>query len=297
MSNITPYNEHYHKNLYSKYAEYKTTDTAKTNVKELDQPQQDLVSWALNHQFVNPKFKMKHFVTSGHMTPYNTLRQYLLELKTIEEACERFENDIKTQQIEIEIAGIRIQREEDILKKKEIELAKIKLEQHYLQNRRRVQQYYIEREQYTELIQDFLDSPQGKTADGRSLMEIFGTPEEDTYERQYWIVRLAKQASMDISSYGRISAGNLDAITQMPEDMIQDSLALAHEYSLRVDSLSNSLRGKVHQMLLENDPQYRENLALQSESSDKSLTSQETPNKNTNISNDDNQDLLDVYNS
>lgn len=297
MSNIAPYNSNYNSNLYSKYAEYKTADTTKTNTKELAEDQKNLISWALNHQFVNPKFKMKHFVTSGQMTPYNTLRQYLLELKTIEEACERFENDIEAQRLEIEIAGIRIEREEDVLKKKELELAKLKTEQQYIQNKRRVQQYYIEREQWTELIQDFLESPLGKTADGRSLMEIFGTPEEDSYERHYWIVRLAKQASMDISSYGRISAGNLDAITQMPEDMIQDSIALAHEYSLRVDSLSNSLRGKVHQMLLENDPQYRENLSLSDRSKEESITNQDTPPKKPNDLPTDNQDLLDVYNS
>lgn len=160
--NIAPYNASYNSDLYKKYKEYETSDTSKTDVSKLDEDQKGLVNWALNHQFVNPKFKMKHFVTSGQMTPYSTLRQWLLELKTIEEACERFENDINTQQLEIEIAKIRIEREEDILKKKELELAKLKLEQHYAQNRRRVQQYYIEREQFAELIQDYLDSPKEK---------------------------------------------------------------------------------------------------------------------------------------
>lgn len=125
-------------------------------------------------------------------------------------------------------------------------------------------------------------------------MDIFGTPEEDLYEREYWVVRLAKQASMDISSYGRISAGNLDAITQMPEDMQTDSIALAHEFSLRLDNVSEALRGQVHQMLLQSDEKYRENYS-QTESKQIGMGNTVVRERKSKDA-DDNQDLLDVYN-
>jgi len=265
--------------LFDKYKSYKSNDTAHTNTTKLDDSQRELVDKALNATFVNPKFKMQHFVTSGQLTPFSTLKQYIIELKTIEEACETFEHNLQKFTIEREILEIKFKREIDELVKKELELQLATNTHTQTQNKRRLQQYYIEREQYIQLIQEFLDSPSGKTENGRSLLDIFGTTEEDNYEREYWTIRLAKQAAMDISSYGRISAGNLDAITQLPDKLQITTLSLAHEYSLKIDTASTAIRSDVHNSLLENDSNYVKQLGqsrlanpLDTVSQDKSTT-------------------------
>ena len=243
-------------NLFVKYAQYKSNDTASTNVKELSEDEKELVSRALNATFINPKFKMRHFVSSGQLTPYNTVKQWMLELKSIEEACENFEHMLKKFEIEKEILELRIAREQDDIERRVYQLELEKSTLQYKQNRRRLQQHYIEREQYVELLQEYLEGPNGKTPDGKSWLDVLGTPEEDYYEKEYWTVRLAKQAAMDMAAYGRIGAGNMDAITQLGPDQQKDTIALAHEVSLRVESVSNTLRNEVHNTLLQHDQNY-----------------------------------------
>lgn len=236
-------------NLHEKYAAYKTQDKSSTDNKQLNSDQLSVLEMALNATWANPKFKMKHFVTSGQITPYSTLKQYMLELKTLEESFENFEYGINKLTLEVELLEITMKESKDPLKIKEAEIACLEKRHHLKQNRRRIHQLQIEREQYLELIKEFLEGPDGKTEDGRSLMEVFGTPEEDKYEKEYWTIRLARQAAMDISSYGTISAGNLDAIHQLPEDMCKQSIALAHHFSLANNNLSNELKSQVLESL------------------------------------------------
>lgn len=244
-------------NLFAKYADYANSDHLETDSKILSNGQKQIVEKALNCTFINPKFKMRHFVTSGQITPYSTVRQWLLELRNAEEQCENLEHGLKKMELEREIIELRIEREQDPIVKIELQLELEKNKHNYKQNKRRIQQHYIEREQYTELMEEYLDGPDGKTPDGRSWLEVFGTPEEDVYEKEYWTIRLAKQAAMDISAYGRISAGNLDAITQMSAEQQSETLALAHEFNMRVDNLSNLLKTNVYQELLKNDPNFK----------------------------------------
>ncbi len=244
-------------NLFAKYADYANGDHLETDSTVLSAGQKQIVEKALNSTFINPKFKMRHFVTSGQITPYSTVRQWLLELRNAEEQLENLEHGLKKAELEREIIELRIEKEQDPIVKIELQLELEKNKHNYKQNKRRVQQHYIEREQYTELMEEYLAGPNGKTPDGRSWLEIMGTPEEDIYEKEYWTVRLAKQAAMDISAYGRISAGNLDAITQMAAEQQSETLALAHEFNMRVDNLSNLLKSNVYQALLKNDPNFK----------------------------------------
>lgn len=254
MNDITKFES----NLFEKYKEFGSTDYSRTNNEKFSERQKELLHLALNMTIVNPKFKMENFVTNGKMTPYSTIKQYMLELKAIEEATENFEFGLKKSQIEIDVLKIKLEREPDPLQKLLYE-GEINLkEKDITQSKRRVKQLYIEREQYLELIEEFEADPANKTADGRSFLDIFETPEEDYYERQYWTVRLAKQAAMDLVSYGRVGHGNMDAITQMPKDLQNETLALAHQVSLKVEAASEFLRGESHKNLLELDREYRE---------------------------------------
>lgn len=253
MSQIQPYSE----DLYKKYAEYLTKDEAVSDVKKLSPEQKELVDLALNTSFLNPKFKMKHFVTSGQITPYSTVRQWLIELKTMEENCENFEHLLRKFELERKIATMRMERTTDELEKAEHQLALNKINFDESQAKRRLAQHYIEREQYIQLLFEYLDSPNGKTPEGKSWLSVFGDmDEENKWEAHYWTVRLAQQAAMDLTAYGRVGSGNMEAITQLPPELQEEAMAVTHEVSLRLESFSGAMREKIHHRLIETDPAY-----------------------------------------
>jgi hypothetical protein len=246
----------YESNLYEKYKDYVTKHEPITNQKELSQEDAKLVNMALNATFLNPKFKMKHFVSMGQITPFATVRQWVLELKTMEENCETMESMIRRLEIQEDIARLRIERETDPLNIRELQLELEKASYDRRANSRRLATHYIEREQYVELIKEYIEGPNGKTPEGKSWLDVLGTPEADYWEKHYWTVRLARQASMDVVAYGRISSGNMEAINELADDHRNECLALAHEMSLRLTSLSDSIRQHVHNELMINDPAY-----------------------------------------
>ena len=55
---------------------------------------------------------------------------------------------------------------------------------------------------------------------------------DELQERNYWITRMAKQASLDINTIGRISQGNMDSILMMPMEDVKQTLGLAIKYNL-----------------------------------------------------------------
>ena len=291
--------------LFAKYKEYSSTDEAMTAVKYLTEDQKKLVAHSLNLCFLNPKFKMKHFVTNGQMTPYSTIRQYLLELKAMEEATETFEYMLKKMELEKEGLIMRLEIEKDPIQRNLLQLELLRNEKEYKQNKRRLAQNYIEREQYLQLIEEFKAGPDAKTPDGKDwITEVFGNMEEENkWEEHYWVVRLAKQAAMDVVAYGRVGSGNMEAITQLPDGLREQSMALTHEVSLHLEALSNGLRQEVHEKLLASDPHYR---ALMSGKRPEDLNKIEfniehlTPIKeesSSNVNNTPDQDLVNVYNN
>ena len=284
--------------LFAKYKEYKSSDEAMTAVKYLTEDQKKLVAHSLNLCFLNPKFKMKHFVTNGQMTPYSTIRQYLLELKAMEEATETFEYMLKKMELEKEGLVLRLEIEKDPIQRNLLQLELLRNEKEYKQNKRRLAQNYIEREQYLQLIEEFKAGTDGKTPDGKDwITDVFGNMEEENkWEEHYWVVRLAKQAAMDIVAYGRVGSGNMEAITQLPDGLREQSMALTHEVSLHLEALNNGLRQDVHEKLLESDPYYK---ALMAGKRPEDLNKIEfNIEQLTPVSdNTPDQDLVNVYNN
>jgi hypothetical protein len=121
---------------------------------------------------------------------------------------------------------------------------------------RNLKDAYRERQNFIDLIKDFLESEDGKMPDGRSLMEIFSNQLlEDKYEKDYWSVRMAKQAMLDMISYGRVGTGNLDSILMMSPEQQQEVMTLASIYTVTIDKNINELMGRAatNQNLIESD--------------------------------------------
>lgn len=239
-------------NEQNRFADYrmeelKTVLSTKTDL--LNDEERNIVEFAVNKAWINPKFKMKYFQAEDQLTPFHKLRQLMLELRATEESIEGVEFVIKKLPTELEIVQIKKNRTSDDLEKKEWELKEIELKRDLDQAKRRVAHNYIERHMYLDLIKEFLESDQGKAADGTSLIEAFNTPQEDEYEKFYWTVRLGKQAAMDMLSYGNIGVGNMTAITVLPEEMQNEIYAIAHHYTLQMKQHQEKIKSEMAKKL------------------------------------------------
>ena len=57
---------------------------------------------------------------------------------------------------------------------------------------------------------------------------------QDVYENDYWIKRLANQAALELLTVGRIGVGNLEALMQMGESNFKKALVEATRISNEV---------------------------------------------------------------
>lgn len=216
-----------------------------TKVEFLRDDQKNVLEFALNRDWSVPKFKFRHFVGDAQITPFGKLKQFLVELKAREESIEELEYQISKHQLTIKIEQRRRDECVDDLQRDLHELELFKLEKDLKKFARRLDDAYKERQKFFDLLDEFNNSPEGKLPDGRYLIEVFGDEDiEEALESQYWTVRLAKQAAMDMIAYGRIGSGNMDSIAMLPQEQQAQILYSATDYSLRLENTTNVLRNE-----------------------------------------------------
>lgn len=226
------------------------TNYGKTQIRELHSDndhlrddQKEVLRYAINRDWNYSKFKMRHFIGDAQITPFAKIKQYLLELKTRQEVIEKMEYDVKKGDIELEILQYDVEKEEHPIKKKLIALEIEKKTTDMVRFKRHLDDAYIERKKFLDLIDEFNNSPEGKNSDGKLLVEAFGDENmEELYEMQYWTARLSKAAAMDLASTGKINGGNMDAISQLPLQQQAQILYYASDYSVRLEETTNMLR-------------------------------------------------------
>jgi hypothetical protein len=234
--------------MIDRYQQYKNnsfdsdpvSDTSMLSEKDID-----LIKYALNKEWTNPKFKLKWFVGEQQVTPFAKLRQWLLELRSKEEVLDAQVHDTKTMQLKIKKFKRIIENSTDDIQKEEAEMELVTIEFNLKRNLRRTNDGLLERQHLIDLINEFLESDESKLPDGRSIMDIMGTAEEDALEAHYWTMRLAKQAAMDIQAFGRIGVGNMEAICNLKEQHQSEVLVLAHKYALQLEVHQNVIRQEV----------------------------------------------------
>lgn len=247
MTDVVEYGKYKYENFFPK-------KKISTDVSLLPPKSQELIEFSYNNYWSTPKFKLKWFVGNAEFTPFHIVRQYLLELRAREDSIEMQEYELKKIEIELKIAERDRDAATDPLIKELLELDVKRKTNGVASTRTRVKDLYIERQFFLELVEEFLAGPNGKTPDGRPLTAVLGTEEEELYEQEYWTVRLARQAAMDLCAYGRIGNGNLDAIMQLGTKQREECLALAHTVNLAVEQQQVALRQEAAKSLqLTND--------------------------------------------
>lgn len=221
-----------------------------SDVSMLSENDKSLITTAMNKEWTNPKFKLRWFVGQTQITPFAKFRQWLLEIKAKEESIENMEYELA--KWENEIAKLERDRDRcsDPLDKRSYDIEIWNTTRNQTTSKRRLQDWYLERQQLVDLVNEFLASPEGKTADGRSYMDVLNTEEEDLYEAEYWTNRLGKQAACDMLFYGRINSGNMDAILSLPPQQQTETLSLAINYSTQLQQLQLELQQKAENKLV-----------------------------------------------
>ena len=204
-----------------------------------------VIEKALNKEWTNPKYKMKYFVGQAQITPFSKFRQWLLEIKSKEESIENMEYEMA--KFEIEVARFQRMADEayDDLDRRLAEVEKWNAERNLIMSKRRLQDWYLERQHLLDLLDEFSQSEEAIIPDGtgRTYWDIINTEEEDIHEEIYWTNRLAKQAATDMIFYGRIGTGNMDAILSVGSEQQAEILSLTMNYSTQLQSYNLQLQG------------------------------------------------------
>jgi len=207
-----------------------------------DEMGKKLLDIAEGVSFALPKYKADNFVGGAQITPYAKLKQWLLELRGREDIVEHLEYTVRKQELEIQIQEESKEFLTDPKRKQLVDLTIADMKIDLRKFQRNLKDAHIERQGFIDLIKDFLESDDAKLPDGGNLIDVIGNKElEHKYEHEYWTVRMAKQAMLDMVSYGRIGTGNLDSILMMSPDQQKDVLSLASSYTVFIDKNINQL--------------------------------------------------------
>ena len=212
-------------------------------VENLNDPMgEQLMRISENMSFALPKYKAYNFVGGAQITPYAKLKQWLLELRGREDAVEHLEYTVRKMELEIQMDEESKEFITDLKRKEMVDLTIADKQIDLRKFKRNLKDAYKERQSFIDLIKEFLESEDGNLPDGTKLIDIFGNPElEEKYEHEYWTVRMAKQAMLDMISYGRIGTGNLDSILMMEPEQQKQVLSLASAYTVSIDKNINQL--------------------------------------------------------
>jgi hypothetical protein len=195
-------------------------------------------------------FQATHFVAGSQITPWRMVRQALSELDTRHQAyhdvsislrksavkMKKFKYDLNnaTNETDLEIQQINIDDAEYDIKVWE----------------RKLEHAKFEIDLYLEIINRYVTD--------EKPIEYF-VEENLEEEESYWIMRMAKQASMDMIASGRIGVGNMDSIAMMPEEVQVKTLATTLQYVKRLNGGMKKIDSAVKKGLLANDkllPEY-----------------------------------------
>ena len=207
-----------------------------------DEMSKKLLDIAEGVSFALPKYKAENFVGGAQITPYAKLKQWLLELRGREDIVEHLEYTVKKQELEIQIQEESKEFLTDPKRKQLVDLTIADMKIDLRKFQRNLRDAHVERQGFIDLIKEFLESDDAKLPDGTLLLDVIGNKElEHKYEHEYWTVRMAKQAMLDMVAYGRIGTGNLDSILMMGPEQQKQVLSLASSYTVFIDKNMNQL--------------------------------------------------------
>jgi len=193
-------------------------------------------------------YQNENFVMNSHVTKYRQIRQALLEIENRYHGLRKIRLDIRRDDIKIAKLKLDLETCTDEL---EAELIRIDIED--FETDQEIRKRKLERQEQE--IDVFVKRVQENVENEEDIQRYFDQDPEE--ERKYWVARMGKQAAMDILSFGRISTGNLDSISMLPEEEQLQVLSIGFQYSNLLGGQLAKIEGKTRdytkQLLGDND--------------------------------------------
>ena len=173
-------------------------------------------SWSMSD------FQSRYFVVNSQVTNYRRVRQALLEIETRIAAKKQIERNVRKTEVQRKMLLRDMTVEVDDLAK---ELILIDIDQCDYDLSVYAKKYKVcleELEQFATIVRDIVPD----------ITELESYKDHnEVEERNYWIARMAKQATMDLMMNGRIGQGNLDSIAMMPIQDQEQTIKAALKYN------------------------------------------------------------------
>jgi len=159
-------------------------------------------------------FQIRNYVVNPQISPVRKIRQLFLELKSRMSGKESAELNLKREKVKKEITIENIEKAKSLNDDLSVELLNVDLEEHDI-SIRNIKQNIEHCNQESQVFLDMLDEADTEY----NLKELMaGKMHDDEIEKEYWIERMARQATLDLLSLGSISVGNMDSIINMDKD-------------------------------------------------------------------------------
>ena len=171
----------------TQYNSQRYNSEVQTDVSMLPEKDQAVIKTALNKEWTNPRYKLRWFVGQAQITPFAKMRQYLMEIKSKEESIENMEYEIAKLEVEYDRFKRLSDQANDDLDRRLYDVEKWNAERNVYMSKRRLQDWYLERQTLIDLYNEFMASDEAYLPDGsgRTYMDILNTAEEDVYEAEY----------------------------------------------------------------------------------------------------------------
>jgi len=183
---------------------------------------EQILDYSVRYASGQTKYQNEVFVSHSHVTKYRQVRQALLELENRTHSLKKIEFEIEREKVHRDHIEERLANCESEYERKLLEIDhKDKCIDIEIAERKYIRQ--------TKESDVFIDLVRQHCATEEDLLRYWNDDEEE--EKKYWIARMGKQAAMDIMSFGRISVGNLDSISMMPEEDQLKALSVGFQYS------------------------------------------------------------------
>lgn len=193
--------------------------------------------------FSMTEFQIKHFVVGSQHNNFRQFKQILLELEVRYTNLEQIGLDMEKNRLEKALAEEKIQSETSnaqiALYQHEIK----KLDIGYENGMRSMERTKAEVSSLEKILEEFRSK-----IDVKELMA-----NQDQYETEYWIKRLATQSALELLTVGRIGVGNLEALMQMGDSNFKKALVEATRINNEVREQVKYLDMIGEQELLENN--------------------------------------------
>jgi hypothetical protein len=193
--------------------------------------------------FSMSQFQIKHFVVGSQHNNFRQFKQILLEMEVRQTNIEQIELDMEKNRLERDLAVEKMNVETSPAQKALYQHEIKKLDIGYDNGLRS-----MERTKGELLFLQNIEKEFREKIDVKELID-----NQDLYENDYWIKRLANQAALEILTVGRIGVGNLEALMQMGDKNFRKALVETTRITNEVKEQVKYLDMIGEQELLENN--------------------------------------------